>query len=445
MTGKHGWNETTLLTNFIMLLYSQTMLYRQEASVRVAVFHMFSYLFIQSKIRFIFTALFMFGFMLSGHNHTHAHEIRPAVMDIGFSQNGSDYLDVRLGFTAESYLAGMDVSALSDTDNSPFADEYNRLRMLPPEQLMALVEQAFPQLTRDIVIALDQQIFAPGSWELQDIIIEDVTNPELIRETQIRFRVPFPNTSLASSPDGMAMVNINWPMAMGGLLIRQHGDSTNASYVEFLPMGGQSRGFALGEIYQLSLLDVAQRYIHSGIIHIVPHGLDHILFVIGLLAFSRSGHHLLLQISLFTVAHTLTLAAASLGLITLSPALVEPLIALSIAYIGVENLMRSSPQITPQFTLMRGSVVFAFGLLHGLGFASVLADFGLPDTAFLASLISFNIGVEIGQLIIVIPLFVLLRYILAEQKYYKIIFQMPVSVLIALTGIYWALERVGMI
>jgi hypothetical protein len=94
---------------------------------------------------------------------------------------------------------------------------------------------------------------------------------------------------------------------------------------------------------------------------------------------------------------------------------------------------------------MRGGVVFAFGLLHGLGFASVLADFGLPDTAFLASLISFNIGVELGQLIVVIPLFVLFRYILAEPKYYKIIFQVPVSVLIALTGIYWALERVGMI
>lgn len=391
----------------------------------------------------------MLGFMLSGHNHAHAHDIRPAVMDIGFSQNGSDYLDVRLGFTAESYLAGMDVSGLSDTDNSPVADEYNRLRMLPPEQLGALVEQAFPQLAQDIVIALDQQIFAPGSWELQDIIVEDVTNPELIRETQIRFRVPFPTpapeSSPASSPDGQAMVNINWPMAMGGLLIRQHGDNSNASYVEFLPMGGQSRGFALGEIYQLSLFDIVQRYIHSGIIHIVPHGLDHILFVIGLLAFSRSGHHLLLQISLFTVAHTLTLAAASLGLITLSPALVEPLIALSIAYIGVENLLRSSPQITPQFTLMRGGVVFAFGLLHGLGFASVLADFGLPDTAFLASLISFNIGVELGQLIVVIPLFVLFRYILAEPKYYKIIFQVPVSVLIALTGIYWALERVGMI
>jgi hydrogenase/urease accessory protein HupE len=391
----------------------------------------------------------MLGFMLSGHNHAHAHDIRPAVMDIGFSQNGSDYLDVRLGFTAESYLAGMDVSGLSDTDNSPVADEYNRLRMLPPEQLGALVEQAFPQLAQDIVIALDQQIFAPGSWELQDIIVEDVTNPELIRETQIRFRVPFPTpapeSSPASSPDGQAMVNINWPMAMGGLLIRQHGDNSNASYVEFLPVGGQSRGFALGEIYQLSLFDIVQRYIHSGIIHIVPHGLDHILFVIGLLAFSRSGHHLLLQISLFTVAHTLTLAGASLGLITLSPALVEPLIALSIAYIGVENLLRSSPQITPQFTLMRGGVVFAFGLLHGLGFASVLADFGLPDTAFLASLISFNIGVELGQLIVVIPLFVLFRYILAEPKYYKIIFQVPVSVLIALTGIYWALERVGMI
>lgn len=395
----------------------------------------------------------MLGFMVSIHNHAQAHEIRPSVMDIGLSQNGSDYLDIRLGFTAESYLAGMDVSALSDTDNSPVADEYNRLRMLPPEHLAALVEQAFPQLAQDIVIALDQQVFAPRTWVLHDIIIEDITNPELIRETQIRFRVPFPTpalaSSLASSPDGMAMVNIKWPMAMGGLLIRQHGDNSNASYVEFLPMGGQSRGFALGEIYQLSLFDIAQRYIHAGIIHIVPHGLDHILFVIGLLAFSRSGHHLLLQISLFTAAHTLTLAAASLGLITLSPALIEPLIALSIAYIGVENLLRSSPkmtsQMTPQLTLMRGGVVFAFGLLHGLGFASVLADFGLPDTAFLASLISFNIGVEIGQLIIVIPLFVLLRFILIKPKYYKIIFQAPVSVLIALTGIYWALERVGII
>ena len=173
------------------------MLYRQETSVRVSVFRMFRYPFIQSEIRSIFTALFMLGFMLSVHNHAQAHEIRPSVMDIGLSQNGSDYLDIRLGFTTESYLAGMDVSALSDTDNSPVADEYNRLRMLPPEQLAALVEQAFPQLAQDIVIALDQQVFTPGSWELQDIIIEDITNPELIRETQIRFRVPFPTPALA--------------------------------------------------------------------------------------------------------------------------------------------------------------------------------------------------------------------------------------------------------
>ena len=99
--------------------------------------------------------------------------------------------------------------------------------------------------------------------------------------------------------------------------------------------------------------------------------------------------------------------------------MVEPLIALSIAYIGVENLLKSSPHLT----LARSSVVFAFGLLHGLGFASVLADFGLPDTAFITSLISFNIGVELGQLMIVIPLFILFRFILVQPHQYRYGFQ----------------------
>jgi hypothetical protein len=89
--------------------------------------------------------------------------------------------------------------------------------------------------------------------------------------------------------------------------------------------------------------------------------------------------------------------------------------------------------------------VFAFGLLHGLGFASVLAEFGLPDSAFIASLISFNMGVEIGQLMIVVPLFVLLKVIAPTPRYYRYLFQAPVSVVIAVIGLYWAMERVGII
>jgi len=155
------------------------------------------------------------------------------------------------------------------------------------------------------------------AWELKHIHIEDITNQDIIRETTIVFLATQPDAPPDTQPDTLfdqeAVITVDWPPAMGGLLIRQHGEGSDANYLEFLETGGESSGFTLGEIYQPSFWDIIKRYIHSGVIHIVPYGLDHILFVVGLLAFSRSGHHLLLQISLFTVAHTLTLAAASLG------------------------------------------------------------------------------------------------------------------------------------
>lgn len=384
----------------------------------------------------VFASLLVFIFMLSGSSY--AHEIRPSLMDIGLAPDDANSLEIRLSFTAESYLAGMDLSDLSDTNNSPVASEYDRLRALSSQEISRLMEDAFQSLSQDVSIRLDQQ---PLTWVLKDIRTEEIDDQEIIRETKVIFTASVPDSMPLSSFDKQASITVTWPENLGGLLIRQHGDGSDSNYVEFLQMGGESLGFAIGEIYQPSILNIIQRYIHSGIIHIVPYGLDHILFVIGILAFSRSGHHLLLQISLFTVAHTLTLAAASLGWIYISPKIIEPLIALSIAYIGVENLMKTSPHLT----MIRGGIVFAFGLLHGLGFASVLADFGLPDAAFITALISFNIGVEIGQLIIVLPLFILFRFILIKSVQYRYVFQVPVSIIIALIGMYWAIERIGLI
>ncbi len=387
-----------------------------------------------------FTAVVMIILISSGLSH--AHEIRPSVMDVGLAENSTNTLEIRLSFTAESFLAGMDLSDLVDTDDSPEASEYDRLRALAPDQLSVLMKASFPSLSQVVSIHLDDQ---PLAWALKDIQTEDISNPDIIRETTIIVLATSPTSPPDMPFDQEAIITVSWPSTMGSLLLRQHGDGSDANYVEFLERGGDSNGFALGQIYQPSLWDIITRYIHSGIIHIVPYGLDHILFVIGLLAFSRSGHHLLLQISLFTVAHTLTLAAASLGWVQVSPSIVEPLIALSIAYIAVENLLRASSQPDPHLRLMRGGVVFAFGLLHGLGFASVLAEFGLPDSAFILSLISFNIGVEIGQLIIVVPIFIMLKIILSKPHHYRIIFQVPVSVVIAIIGLYWTMQRVGIL
>jgi hypothetical protein len=108
---------------------------------------------------------------------------------------------------------------------------------------------------------------------------------------------------------------------------------------------------------------------------------------------------LLTQVSLFTLAHTITLALAALGYVVVPGSIVEPLIAASIVYVAVENIFMKN--LSP----WRPFVVFGFGLLHGLGFASVLAEFGLPESAFVPALIGFNVGVEIGQLSVIAVMF----------------------------------------
>ena len=136
-----------------------------------------------------------------------------------------------------------------------------------------------------------------------------------------------------------------------------------------------------------------------GFDHIVPKGLDHILFVLGLFFLAAQFRPLLLQISLFTLAHTITLALAALGYVNLPGSIVEPLIAASIVFIAIENVWARG------ISRWRPFVIFGFGLLHGLGFASVLGEFGLPEETFVAALIGFNVGVEVGQLAVIAVMF----------------------------------------
>ena len=181
---------------------------------------------------------------------------------------------------------------------------------------------------------------------------------------------------------------------------------------------------------------VASRYLQLGISHIVPDGFDHALFVFGLFLLSTRFRALLWQISAFTAAHTITLALAATGIITLSPAVVESLIALSIIYVAVENL------ITDRMTGWRPIIVFCFGLLHGLGFAGALSDLGLPANQFLISLLAFNTGVEIGQLTILLALFLLIGWA-RHRSWYRPRISLPCSLAIALVGLYWFLQRIS--
>jgi hypothetical protein len=173
----------------------------------------------------------------------------------------------------------------------------------------------------------------------------------------------------------------------------------------------------------------------QGFLHVLPKGLDHILFVLGLFLLCREWKPLLLQVSAFTVAHTITLGLATIGWVSLSPRIVEPIIAASLVFIALENIFR------PKYTNWRLLVVFAFGLVHGLGFAGALRELELPTAALLVGLLGFNVGVEGGQIAVIALAFIATAWLRNPQLYRRAIV-IPGSAVIAMLGMWWTVTRV---
>jgi hypothetical protein len=188
--------------------------------------------------------------------------------------------------------------------------------------------------------------------------------------------------------------------------------------------------FATAE--QKSLVEQIYEFIALGFEHIFL-GYDHIMFLLALIVVGGRLLNLVKIVSAFTVAHSITLCLAVLEIVSLPPKLVEAGIALSIAYVAMENFWLKR-------TDYRWMLTFAFGLVHGFGFANVLRDLGLPTRGLIASLFSFNIGVEIGQVLIVAIIFPLIAW-LNRQAYQRTVV-LVVSTIIGLFGLGWFVERV---
>jgi hypothetical protein len=177
------------------------------------------------------------------------------------------------------------------------------------------------------------------------------------------------------------------------------------------------------------------RYVIVGFHHIVPEGQDHILFVLGLFLFSARIKPLLWQVSAFTVAHSITLGLAIYGVVRLPSAITEPLIAASIVFVAVENIF------TREIKPWRYVVVFCFGLVHGLGFASAFADVGLPRQNFLVGLLGFNVGVECGQIAVITCAFLVIGWF-RNRPWYRCGIVIPASSVIALIALFWTVQRI---
>jgi hypothetical protein len=182
------------------------------------------------------------------------------------------------------------------------------------------------------------------------------------------------------------------------------------------------RGSAAGRIV---------RFVELGIHHILG-GYDHVLFVVALLLSTASLFGIFTVLSLFTLAHSLTLAAALLGIAQFNPRIVEPLIALSIAYVAAENLL-------PGRSRFRLPVVFGFGLMHGMGFAGALQITGVQSWGLALPLLSFNLGIEVGQgllVLLVFPLLMLLRRLSCSRLLHGL-----AQGAISACGLFWYFER----
>lgn len=181
-------------------------------------------------------------------------------------------------------------------------------------------------------------------------------------------------------------------------------------------------------------------YVGLGFEHILPAGADHLLFVLALLLASRSLRMVLLQISCFTVAHSITLMAASAGFIHLSSVWIEFFIALSIVVVGLENIIVTARCSYGPHRPHRFFLIFVFGLLHGLGFAGALGEVGLPSEHFLLALLGFNVGVEFGQIVFAGAVFAALFLLMKKSTYHRWVV-IPGSLAVASIALYWTYER----
>jgi hypothetical protein len=190
------------------------------------------------------------------------------------------------------------------------------------------------------------------------------------------------------------------------------------------------------ELDKLSGTDAAWVYLKLGYNHILPLGLDHILFVVSLFMLSPKLKPLLWQATAFTIAHSITLGLAMYHIIHPPANIIEPLITLSILYVSLENIF------SPRLKVTRIGIVFLFGLVHGMGFAGALGKLGLPPDAYLLSLVMFNLGVELGQLTIILSAYFLLGKYFGNKPYYRQLIVVPVSAIIAIISAVWTIQRI---
>ena len=348
-----------------------------------------------------------------------SHEISPSIATLQFDQQRNFKLSIETNL--EALLADIG-SEHTDTDDAPTADLYRSLRALSAADLKAKFDAFSPQLLQQLGLTFND---SKAQTVLDTVQIPEVGDVDLVRKSVVVLS--------GSVPAGAETLQWAWPQDFGASVLRiERPDQERQS--QFFPAGQSSEVIKIGVAEAQTTWKKVWTYIVVGFTHILPKGLDHILFVLGLFLLSTHWKPLLAQVTAFTIAHSVTLALGLYGVISIAPSIVEPLIALSIVYVAVENLF------TRHLQVWRPVIVFLFGLLHGLGFAGILTDIGLARSDFVLGLISFNVGVEIGQIAVIVMAFMAVGWFMNRSWYHSRIV-VPASLAIAAMGAWWFVER----
>jgi hypothetical protein len=356
-----------------------------------------------------------------------ADVVKPALIEISVYTSGKVHVDLRASI--EALLTGIN-ARYRNTQDAPNAAEYDALRVLPPDAL----REKFVPFEKTLLEKID--MLADG-LEVE-LAIDKVTIPEPGYTKVPRISVIELTGTLDRSTKELGWY---YPAAFGDNAVRvrqvdEENEQWHWSEWQWIRDDSVSKPFPLDELFtRLPVHEVMLNYISIGFDHILPRGTDHILFIVGIFLLSVQLRPLLWQVTMFTIAHTITLGLAMTGYLDIPERIVQPLIALSIAWIGIENVF------LPHLSKHRLAIVFAFGLLHGIGFADALAEFGMPDGAFLTALISFNIGVELGQVAIIGLCLLAFGLWFRNRGWYRTLFVIPASLFIAAVGLFWTFDR----
>jgi hydrogenase/urease accessory protein HupE len=352
-------------------------------------------------------------FIIAIASAAHAHEIGTTQVHALFRKDHTYSIDV---ITAPQALA----NKIETQRHQP------RSSALTPQQLQDRLQSFAPQLAEAATIRFGKIAAAPRVMVLPIVAPAD---PQQASYVVVRLSGEIPPRASG----------FTWQYALtyAAYALTLENEGHGAPARQWLEGDQRSAPFPLaGDVLPPTRSEVVRQYLKLGFTHIVPYGLDHILFVLGIFLLTTKFRAILGQVTAFTIAHSITLGLTIYGLVSLSPRIVEPMIALSIVYIAIENL------VTSELKPWRVAIVFAFGLLHGMGFAGVLKEMGLPRSEFLTALITFNVGVELGQLTVIACAFLFIAYWIHERPWYRSRFVVPASLVVAAIGLFWSVQRV---